>query len=87
MNYFVKMMSGETGISVKRNVLVFLVLLFAYIIIQNMHTGKSPSASLLEQLHELLNLAFIGVFGEKLVNAAGTRLTKKLEDPKTEVKP
>lgn len=73
MNYIVSMLSGDSGVSVKRNVLVFLVLLFAYIIIFNLHTGKHPSPALLDQLHELLNLAFIVVFGEKVVNAVKMR--------------
>lgn len=82
MNYIVSMLSGESGVSVKRNVLVFLVLLFAYIIVTNLHTGKQPSAALMDQLHELLNLAFIVVFGEKVVNAVKLRKGIPPEDPK-----
>lgn len=82
MNYIVSMLSGESGVSVKRNVLVFLILLFAYITITDMHTGKHPSAALLDQLHELLNLAFVVVFGEKVLNAVKRRNGLPMDEPK-----
>jgi hypothetical protein len=86
MNYLVSMLSGESGVSVKRNVLVFLVLLFAYILIIDLHTGRHPSAPLQDQLHELLNLAFVLVFGEKAMNVI--KLRKGLpEDPPKPDKP
>lgn len=66
-NFFISMVSGEDGISSKRSVMVFFVLLFAFCVIYNLITGKAPAPTYQDQVFELVIICFAGVFGEKIL--------------------
>lgn len=66
-NFFISMVSGEDGISSKRSVMVFFVLLFAFCVIYNLITGKAPAPTYQDQVFELVIICFVGVFGEKIL--------------------
>lgn len=74
--FIMAMLSGERGPSSKRGVMVWLLLLFTFIIIVNLFTGKQPAAMYSEQLFELLLVAMGIVFGEKFVTALSTARQK-----------
>lgn len=61
------MLSGEDGISSKRSVMVFFVLLFAFNVIYNIITGKAPAPIYQEQVFELVIICLGTVFGEKIL--------------------
>ena len=74
INFFISMFKGaNNGVSSKRVVLVWFVLLFTYLIILNAHTGKHVSDSLQTMLDEALKLALIAVFGEPAIAALGRK--------------
>ena len=69
-NFFLSMLRGSgTGISSKRVVLIWAVILFSYLLILNAHTGKHVSDSLQTMLDEFLKFALIAVFGEPAMDA------------------
>ncbi len=70
INFFISMFRGNgSGISSKRVVLVWFVLLFTYLILLNAHTGKHVSESLQTMLDDALKLALFAVFGEPAIAA------------------
>lgn len=85
MKFIINMLSGERGPSSKRSVMVWLLLLFTYVILNNLHTGKSLSPMYSEQLFELLIIAIASVFGEKIVSVL-QRIRGK-DTPTAPVKP
>lgn len=83
-NFFMSMLSGENGISSKRSVMVFFVLLFAFTVIYNMITGKGPDDIYKSQLFELVIISLVAVFGEKITETVQSLKGKKdSEQPKT----
>lgn len=81
------MLSGPDGISSKRSVMIFFVLLFAFTLIYNMITGKAPAAVYQEQLFELVIIMVSLVFGEKVVDAMKSIKGKKDEPVTTNQNP
>lgn len=67
--FIMAMLSGERGPSSKRGVMVWLLLLFTFVLIVNLFSGKQPDPMFSKQLFELLLVALGVVFGEKFVNA------------------
>lgn len=91
INFFLSMFRGSgNGISSKRVVLVWFVLLFTYLIILNAHTGRHVSDSLQTMLDEALKLALIAVFGEPAIAALGRKKGSVTEttisDDKSQIK-
>lgn len=77
-NFFISMLSGEDGISSKRSVMVFFVVLFAFCVMWNLFTGKAPAAIYQEQVFELVIICLGTVFGEGILKMiADLRNTKK----------
>lgn len=85
--FIMAMLSGERGPSSKRGVMVWLLLLFTFIIIVNLFTGKQPVAMYSEQLFELLLVAMGIVFGEKFVTALSAARNQKSTTRTTVVAP
>jgi hypothetical protein len=72
------MLSGEDGISSKRSVMVFFVVLFAFSVLWNLFTGKAPAPIYQEQVFELVIICLGTVFGEGILKMiADLRNTKK----------
>jgi hypothetical protein len=65
--FIISMLSGERGPSSKRGVMVWLLLLFTFMVIVDMFTGKHPQATYSDQVFELLIIAMGIVFGEKFL--------------------
>jgi hypothetical protein len=87
-NFFIQMLSGKGGnISSKRTVMVFFVLLYAYCLLVNVHTGKSPSPTFLDQLFQLVCLTLIAVVGEQLLNVLALLRGQKVNTIVTTVTP
>lgn len=77
-NFFISMLSGEDGISSKRSIMVFFVVLFAFNVLWNLFTGKAPAPIYQEQVFELVIICLGTVFGEQIVKMiADFRNTKK----------
>lgn len=77
-NFFISMLSGENGISSKRSVMLFFVVLFAFNVLWNMFTGKAPAPIYQEQVFELVIICLGTVFGEQVLTMIGDlRNTKK----------
>lgn len=68
MKHFIELLSGANGISSKRSVMVWFVLLFSFVLIFNMATGKAPNPTLLDQLNELTIISIAAVFGERFID-------------------
>jgi hypothetical protein len=76
-NFFSQMLTGQNGISSKRSVMVFFVLLFSFMSVYNMITGKAPNELYQEQVFEILIIAICTVFGERVVvSLSNMRKTK-----------
>lgn len=87
MKFFINMLTGEAGrVSSKRGVMVWLLLLFTFVCIYNLVTGKSLNALYADQLFELLVITIITVFGEKWLTAWFAAKTNKLQAPDAEPK-
>lgn len=77
-NFFISMLSGEDGISSKRSVMVFFVVLFAFCVLWNLFTGKAPAPIYQEQVFEIVIICLGVVFGEGILKMiADLRNTKK----------
>lgn len=77
-NFFLSMLSGEDGISSKRSVMVFSVVLWAYCVLWNLFTGKAPAPIYQEQAFEFMIICLGAVFGEGILKMiADLRNTKK----------
>lgn len=81
------MLSGENGISSKRSVMVFFVLLFTFTVIYNMVTGHAPAPIYQEQVFELVIICITAVFGEGVMNALERMKAKKTTSTTTIVTP
>lgn len=68
-NFFLSMLSGPEGVSSKRSVMLFFVLLFAFCVVYNLFTGKAPASIYQEQVFELVIITVSLVFGEKVLDA------------------
>lgn len=86
-NFFISMLSGEDGISSKRSVMVFFVLLFAFNVIYNLVTGKAPAPIYQEQVYELVIICLGTVFGEKILEYLATLKGQKKTTTTTIVSP
>lgn len=75
------MLSGENGVSSKRNVMVWFVLLWSYMAVYNQITGKAPALIYQEQLFELTLISIAAVFGEKVINAYQNRKNPQQQIP------
>lgn len=75
------MLSGENGISSKRSVMVFFVLLFAFNVIYNLITGKAPAPIYQEQVFELVIICLGTVFGEKILETVHAMKKKPDSEP------
>lgn len=73
MNPIKDMLSGETGVSVKRSVLVWFVLLFTFTCIYNLVTGHVLLPELRDQLFELIIISLATVFGEPAIKGLATK--------------
>lgn len=67
MSFIIRMLSGERGPSSKRGVMVFLLLLFAFLVVTDTFTGKHPQEMYSQQVFELLVVSLSLVFGEKVL--------------------
>jgi hypothetical protein len=77
-NFFLSMLSGEDGISSKRSVMIFFVLLFSFNVLWNLFTGKAPAPIYQEQVFELVVICLGVVFGEGILKMiTDLRNTKK----------
>lgn len=77
-NFFVQMLSGADGISSKRSIMLFFVVLFAFCVLWNLFTGKAPASIYQEQVFELVIICLGTVFGERILQMiADLRNTKK----------
>lgn len=64
-NFLLELLGGAgSKISSKRSVMVFFVTLFAFLIIVNTFTGKTPSDEFRGELFQLTVLSIVLVFGE-----------------------
>lgn len=87
-NIFFQMFTGEDGIgSSKRGVMIFFVLLFAFTLIYNLITGKSPDPLYKEQLFELVIICLGLVFGEKVMDGIKSMKAGKQTTETTIVSP
>jgi hypothetical protein len=68
-NFFLSMLSGPEGISSKRSVMVFFVVLFSFCVVWNLFTGMAPASIYQEQVFELVIITISLVFGEKVIDA------------------
>lgn len=83
MKFIFEMLTGEAGrLSSKRGVMVWLLLLFTFVLLYNLVTGKALSPTYSDQLFQLLCLALMTVFGEKWIAAYFALKGKKQDDPK-----
>jgi uncharacterized membrane protein YoaK (UPF0700 family) len=85
--FIINMLSGQHGPSSKRGVMVWLLLLFTFIVIIDMFTGKHPQEMYSEQVFELLIIAMGIVFGEKFVSIFTLARNQKLTTKTTVVAP
>ena len=85
--FLVSMLSGERGPSSKRGVMVWLLLLFTFIVVVDMFTGKHPQQMYSEQVFELLIIAMGIVFGEKFVSIFTLARSQKSTTKTTVVAP
>jgi len=74
------MLSGERGPSSKRGVMVWLLLLFTFMVVIDLFTGKHPQQIYTDQVFELLLVAMGIVFGEKFVTALTISRNQKLSN-------
>jgi hypothetical protein len=86
-NFFISMLSGDTGISSKRSVMVFFVVLFAFTVVYNLITGKAPAPIYQEQTFELVIICLGTVFGEKLLESLAAARGQKKTTTTTIVSP
>jgi hypothetical protein len=68
-SFIMAMLSGERGPSSKRGVMVWLLLLFTFMVVVDLFTGKHPQSIYSDQVFELLLVAMGIVFGEKFITA------------------
>lgn len=69
MNTFRSMISGPgDGVSSKRSVMVWFVLMFSFITLINLFTGKKLEHDIQVQLFELVVVSIGVVFGEPFMN-------------------
>jgi hypothetical protein len=81
------MLTGEAGrVSSKRGVMVWLLLLFTFVCVYNVVTGKVLNEVYANQLFELLVITIVTVFGEKWLTAWFAAKTNKLQSPDSETK-
>lgn len=67
--FIMAMLSGERGPSSKRGVMVWLLLLFTFMVVVDLFTGKHAQDMYSNQVFELLLVAMGIVFGEKFISA------------------
>jgi len=77
-----EMFSGENGGSSKRGTLGWAIVVFTFIIIVNLFTGKHPDADLTDILRDVIFAALAAVFGEPAIKGLGEKLKNAL--PKTQ---
>jgi hypothetical protein len=77
MKFLIEMLSGSKGISSKRSAMVWCILLFTFLIIVNVYTGKHPDATFMDDLRELNRLLVGAVVGEKIVAAYMNNIGEK----------
>lgn len=82
------MLTGtEGGISSKRGVMIWFVLLFTVILFTNVFTGKLPNHDLMVQLFELTLVSMGLVFGEPFINLLAALRGQKTTSTTTTVAP
>jgi len=81
--FIMAMLSGERGPSSKRGVMVWLLLLFTFMVVIDLFTGKHPQQIYTDQVFELLLVAMGIVFGEKFVTALTVSRGQKLGNKQT----
>lgn len=87
-NFLIEMLSSKGGgVSSKRTILVFFVLLFAFCVVYNMITGHAPDNLYKEQVFEALLVCIGAVFGERVVDILPTIRGKKSTTSVTTITP
>jgi hypothetical protein len=66
-NFLLEMLGAGDGTSSKRVVMVFFVLLFAFLVLWNLFTGQEPAPHWRTELFDLVRISMALVFGEKLI--------------------
>ena len=86
-SFIISMLSGERGPSSKRGVMMWLLLMFTFVVIVNLFTGKQPDPMFSKQLHELLLVAMGIVFGEKFITTFNAIQNRKSTTQTTVIAP
>lgn len=87
-NFIVSLLSGKDGgISSKRSVMVFLLLLFAFCVLWNLFTGKAPNALYQDQVFEAFLITLAAVLGDKALDVIPTIRGKKTTSSTTIISP
>ena len=68
-SFFAQLVSGaDQQVSSKRMSFLFFVLLFAFVLLYNLFTGKQPAEIFSNQLFELVIFSMLAVFGDKFMD-------------------
>lgn len=87
-NFIVSMLTGKDGgISSKRSVMVFLLLLFAFCVLYNLFTGKAPNAGYQDQVFEALLITLAAVLGDKVLDVLPTIKSGRTSTTTTVISP
>lgn len=87
-NFITSLLSGATGgISSKRAVMIFLLLLFAFCVVYNLFTGKAPNALFQDQVFEAFLITLAAVLGDKALDVIPTIRGRKTTSSTTVITP